>query len=172
MGGAVECKRSAFPNPPMRSLSKKTQYCLRALYSLTRAGGRPVLISDMAEKERIPKKFLEQILLHLKTHGLVDSKTGRGGGYMMVCDPEKVTVGQVIRLIEGPLAPLPCASETAYRKCDECTDDRFCETRIVMREVRDGIARVLDATTLAGLCRRADEARLRDAHSDSHMYYI
>ncbi|MEO8592426.1 MAG: Rrf2 family transcriptional regulator [Candidatus Solibacter sp.] len=156
----------------MRTLSKKTQYCLRALYSLTRAGGRPVLISDLATNEHIPKKFLEQILLNLKGRGLVDSKSGRGGGYMLVCDPEVVTLGQVIRMVEGPLAPLPCASETAYRKCDECTDDQYCETRLVMRDVRDGIARVLDGTTLAAACRRADRARQDAVQANALMYYI
>jgi DNA-binding IscR family transcriptional regulator len=75
-------------------------------------------------------------------------------------------------MIEGHLAPLPCASETAYRKCDECLDDRCCETRLVMRDVRNEIARILDQTTLADACRRADEARQKVEDSDALMYYI
>jgi Rrf2 family protein len=157
----------------MRTLSKKTQYSLRALYWLARHTGKPMLISDMAEQNRIPRKFLEQILLGLKSQGLVASKKGKGGGYMLARPPEAVTMGQIIRLIEGPLAPLPCASETAYRKCDECVDDRYCETRLIMRDVRNAMALILDQTTLADACRRADEARSDAANEpEALMYYI
>ena len=157
----------------MRTLSKKTQYSLRALYALTRAhGGKPLLIADMARQEAIPKKFLEQILLKLKAQGLVASKKGKGGGYAMARAPQSVTVGDVIRMIEGPLAPLPCASETAYRKCDECVDDRYCGTRLVMREVRDAVAGILDRTSLADVCRRVDDARTESEQLESLMYYI
>jgi Rrf2 family protein len=143
------------------------------LYSLSRAyGGGPLLIADMAAREAIPKKFLEQILLRLKAKGLVDSKKGKGGGYTLVRAPDKITLGEVIRLIEGPLAPLPCASETAYRKCDECVDDRFCGTRLVMREVRNAMAGILDRTTLADVCRRVDSARTDAVAPDALMYYI
>jgi Rrf2 family protein len=157
----------------MRQLSKKTQYSLRAMYALARAyKGRPKLISDLARDEAIPKKFLEQILLHLKSKGLIDSKKGPGGGYFLVVPPEELTVGQVIRLVEGPLAPLPCASETAFRKCDECSDIETCGTRIVMREVRDAIASILDRTTLSTVCQKVDEARDRRVEPDGLMYYI
>ena len=158
----------------MRTLSKKTQYSLRALYALTRARGKTLLIADMARSERIPKRFLEQILLKLKSFGFVESKTGKGGGYTLARSPEALTLGEVIRRMEGPLAPLPCASQTAYRKCDECIDDTFCETRLVMRKVRDEMSRILDGTTLADACRQADEVRERSAEqeSDCLMYYI
>ena len=157
----------------MRTLSKKTQYGLRALYALSRAhGGKPVLIADLARKEAIPKKFLEQILLKLKGEGLVTAKKGKGGGYALARPPASVTLGQIIRSIEGPLAPLPCASETAYRKCDECVDDRFCGTRLVMRDVRNEMARILDHTTLADVCRRVDAARSDANQSEAPMYYI
>jgi Rrf2 family protein len=116
----------------MRSLSKKTQYTLRALYALARLyGGGPVLIAKIAEEEAIPKKFLEQILLGLKREGLVESKKGKGGGYFLARQPERITMGEVIRRIEGPIAPIPCASETSFRKCKECVDERFCGTRLV-----------------------------------------
>ena len=144
----------------MRQLSKRTQYSLRALYALARFYGQgPVLISRLSEEEAIPKKFLEQILLSLKSSGLVESKKGKGGGYNLVRPPDKITVADVIRLMEGPLAPLPCASETRFRKCDECVDIETCGTRIVMREVRDAISHILDSTTLAMVCEKVDQAR-------------
>ncbi len=118
-----------------------------------------MLISQLAEDEAIPKKFLEQILLSLKGLGLVDSKKGKGGGYMLVQPPDQITLASVIRMIEGPLAPLPCASETRFRKCDECVDIETCGTRLVMREVRDSVAQILERTTLASVCRRVDQAR-------------
>jgi Rrf2 family protein len=142
----------------MRQLSKRTQYSLRALYALARNHGQgPTLITQLAEAEHIPKKFLEQILLSLKTTGIVSSKKGKGGGYFLVRPPDEITVGAVIRTIEGPLAPLPCASETRFRKCDECIDVETCGTRMVMREVRDAIAKILDHTTLTMVCRRVDQ---------------
>ena|SRR5579863_5139305 len=144
----------------MRVISKKTKYGLRALYALARNYGKgPMLVSAIAEGEAIPKKFLELILLSLKSNGIVDSKPGRGGGYQLAKSPELVTLGAVIRVIEGPLAPLPCASETAYRPCAECGDVRVCGTRLVMREVRDAVARILDRTTLADICQRVDGLR-------------
>lgn len=144
----------------MRQLSKRTQYSLRALYALTRKFGEgPVLITTLAETETIPKKFLEQILVSLKSAGFVSSKKGKGGGYILAQPPEKITIGAVIRAIEGPLAPLPCASETRFRKCDECVDIKTCGTRIVMRQVRDAMAAILDETTLAMVCEKVEEAR-------------
>jgi Rrf2 family protein len=143
----------------MRQLSKRTQYCLRALYALARDYGRgPTLISQLATEEDIPKKFLEQILLALKAAGIVESKKGKGGGYALAQPPDRITVGAVIRMVEGPLAPLPCASETRFRKCDECTDVETCGTRIIMREVRDAISSILDTTTLAMVCEKVDAA--------------
>jgi len=144
----------------VRQLSKRTQYSLRALYALTRKFGEgPVLITNLAQEETIPKKFLEQILVSLKSAGFVSSKKGKGGGYVLAQPPEKITIGSVIRAIEGPLAPLPCASETRFRKCDECVDIQTCGTRIVMRQVRDAMAAILDETTLAMVCKKVEEAR-------------
>lgn len=163
----------------MRQLSKKTQYGLRALYALTRRYGKgPTLIQDLSQSESIPKKFLEQILLELKGFGLVHSKKGKGGGYSLSQSPKLVMLGDVVRMMEGPLAPLPCASERRFRKCDECVDAETCETRIVMREVRDAIAEILDSTSLEAACRKGDAARSKadEAHKGSQpaalMYYI
>ncbi len=156
----------------MRQLSKRTQYSLRALYALARNHGRgPMLIAQLAEEESIPKKFLEQILLALKNSGFVDSKKGKGGGYTLAHNPANITIGNVIRMMEGPLAPLPCASETRFRKCDECVDIDTCGTRLVMRDVRDAIAEILDSTTLASVCDRVDDARLKNNH-EALMYDI
>lgn len=157
----------------MRQLSKRTQYCLRALYALARDYGHgPTLIAQLAEQEAIPKKFLEQILLSLKSTGLVQSKKGKGGGYTLMRPPDEITIGSVIRMVEGPLAPLPCASETRFRKCDECVDIETCGTRIVMREVRDAISHILDSTTLAGVCARVDAARLKQQEIETFTYEI
>jgi Rrf2 family protein len=157
----------------MRQLSKRTQYSLRALYSLTRHYGKgPTLISQLAEDEAIPKKFLEQILLSLKNLGLVSSKKGKGGGYQLAQPPEQITLANVIRMMEGPLAPLPCASETRFRKCEECVDIETCGTRMVMREVRDAVADILDNTTLAMVCRKVDAAREQQRAPEALMYEI
>ena len=157
----------------MRQLSKRTQYGLRALYALARTYGQgPVLISHLAEEEAIPRKFLEQILLALKSSGLVESKKGKGGGYSLVRPPAEITVASVIRMMEGPLAPLPCASETRFRKCEECIDIESCGTRIVMREVRDAMARILDSTTLAMVCEKVDQARRAQKQPPAWWYEI
>jgi len=110
-----------------------------------------MLISELAERQRMPKKFLEAILLELKRAGLLHSKKGKGGGYVLGRKPTEITVGQVIRVLEGPLALTPCVSQTAYRRCEECPDEDACGVRLAMKEVRDATARILDNTTLASL---------------------
>jgi len=156
----------------MRTISKRTQYGLKALVALGRRHGQgPVLISTIASEETIPLKFLEGILLDLKGHGLLDSKRGKNGGYLLLKPPASITIGFVIRAMEGPLAPLPCASETAFRPCEECADVETCGTRIVMRKVRDAIAGVLDQTTLADVIRMVDESKRARAEQPL-MYYI
>src|SRR5689334_9990006 len=118
----------------MRTISKKTQYGLKAMVALGRRHKEgPVLIGTLAREESIPIKFLEAILLDLKTSGLLLSKLGRKGGYQLSRPPAKITIGSIIRVIEGPLAPLPCASETAYQPCEDCPDVDNCGTRIIMR---------------------------------------
>jgi Rrf2 family protein len=131
-----------------------------------------VRIATLSKKEHIPKKFLEVILWDLKQSGMVESKMGKGGGYQLALSPNKVTIGSIIRCIDGPLAPLPCASETAYRKCDECVDEKKCGTRIVMRQVRDAISAILDHTTLADVCASVSTVEDRERHAEALMYYI
>jgi Rrf2 family protein len=134
----------------MTTLSRKARYALRALYALANEETRaPVLIADLAERERIPRKFLELILLELRNAGILISKKGKGGGYALARAPADVTLGQIIRVVDGPLAPIPCVSERAYVRCEECVSEESCGTRMVMKEVRDAIAKILDGTTLA-----------------------
>jgi len=133
-------------------LTRKSKYGLKAMLLLAQEVDRgPVLISELAERQRLPRKFLEAILLELKRAGLLHSKKGKGGGYVLGRKPTEITVGQVIRVLEGPLALTPCVSVTAYRKCDECLDENTCAVRLAMKEVRDATADILDNTTLTGL---------------------
>jgi Rrf2 family protein len=156
----------------MRTISKRTQYGLKAMLSLgNRYGERPVPIATLSREESIPIKFLELILLDLKASGLLESKKGPGGGYQLSRPPSTITIGSLIRIIEGPLAPLPCASETAYRACEACTDVESCGTRIIMRQVRDAMANVLDRTTLAELIRQVESAKSKGKR-EALMYDI
>ena len=138
-------------------LSKKSKYGLKAMLELAAedAGQRPIHASELADRQRLPKKFLEAILLELTRHGLLQSKLGRSGGYVLARKPGDITVGEIIRILEGPLALIPCVSKTAYRRCDECLDEETCGVRLAMKEVRDATAHILDNTTLAGLNARA-----------------
>ncbi|GFO53981.1 Rrf2 family transcriptional regulator [Geomonas sp. Red276] len=140
-------------------ISKKTKYGLKALIYLARQYDRgPILIADLARDENIPKKFLEAILLALKNSGILQSKKGKGGGYYLGKHPKEVTFGQAIRVMEGPLAPVPCVSETSYAKCRECGNESTCGIRLVMKDVRDAMAKILDNTTLADALERIDRA--------------
>lgn len=145
-------------------LSKRAKYGLRAVLALAREHGQgPMLISALSEDERIPQKFLELILLDLKRQGILRSKKGRGGGYSLARSPGDVSLGQVIRILDGPLAPLPCVSQTAYVRCEECDDETTCGIRTVMKEVRDSTARILDGTTVADVLTRVERL-----HGDKH----
>ena len=136
-------------------LSRKAKYGLKALLFLAqRVEEGPVLIEELATKERIPHRFLEQILLDLKRKGVLSSKKGRRGGYQLGRSPEEIFIGDVVRVLDGPLAPVPCVSVTAYRRCDECLDERGCGIRAVMQDVRDGIAEILDNTSISDMLRR------------------
>jgi Rrf2 family protein len=130
-------------------LSQKCKYALQALLSLAREPTQELLlVSDIAERENLPKKFLEAILLELNRNGLVRSRRGRGGGYALAKPADLITFGQVVRIIDGPLAPLSCVSVNYYRRCDDCKDEQTCDIRKVMRRVRDAIATELDGTSL------------------------
>ncbi len=131
-------------------LSQKCKYALQALLVLAREpSDELLLVSDIAERENLPKKFLEAILLELNRNGLVRSRRGRGGGYALAKPADLITFGQVVRIMDGPLAPLSCVSVNYYRRCDDCKDEKTCDIRRVMRRVRDAIASELDGTSLA-----------------------
>lgn len=157
----------------MRTISKRTQYGLKAMLALGRKYREgPIMIGTLAREESIPVKFLEAILLDMKGRGILESKMGRKGGYRLSRPPSAITIGSIIRIIEGPLAPLPCASETAFKPCEECQDVENCGTRIIMRRVRDAISDVLDRTTLADLLRQADAGKVEPNLNLPVMYDI
>ena len=132
-------------------VSKRGEYALRALidFGLAQALGRPLLqVSELAAKEDLPVKFLEQILMQLKAAGYLESRRGKHGGYLLARPPENISIGQVIRLIDGPLAPIACVSHTAYERCS-CPDEEHCGLRMLMLDVRNAITNILDRYTLA-----------------------
>ncbi|SFU32174.1 transcriptional regulator, BadM/Rrf2 family [Pustulibacterium marinum] len=133
-------------------LSKKTKYGLKALANLAKKGkGTPVLISKIAEEENISKKFLEAILLQLKNNGFLGSKMGKGGGYYLLKEPREVKLASMYRILEGPIALLPCVSLNYYEKCEDCKSEETCQLNRVMIEVRDKTLSVLENKTLEDL---------------------
>jgi len=141
-------------------LSQKTRYALKALLELARAAPEVTLSSaTISARRNIPVKFLEAILVELKRDGLVRVKRGRAGGYQLAKSPNVVSFGQVVRLMEGPLALLPCVSVTQYRRCADCSDDRICELKKLFREVRDSTADILDGWTLTDALGKTEQAR-------------
>ena len=138
-------------------LSKRGEYGLRAMIFLARATSedKRVTIGDIAESENIPAKFLEQILLALKNSGLLQSKMGAGGGYYLANPPEEITLGQIKRVLDGPIAPIRCVSQMAYEPCG-CPDEEHCGLRLAMKDVRDAISIILDNTSLADVLDRVN----------------
>ena len=131
-------------------LSKKAKYGLKAMTILAKEyGNGPLLIGEIAKRERIPPKFLELILLELKKKGFLQSKKGKGGGYYLNKLPDTISVGALIRALDGPLALLPCVSQMAYERCAECPDEEACGIRLVFKEVRDSTNTILERITLA-----------------------
>lgn len=132
-------------------LSKKTQYAFKALtFIAERKKDGPVLIAEIAKKKKIPLKFLENILLELRKAGLLESKKGKGGGYFFKADPKDIRLAQVMRLIEGPIALLPCVSLNFYERCKDC-DEKKCGLNRVMIQVRDNMLEVLENKTVYDL---------------------
>lgn len=130
-------------------ISKKAKYAFKALKVLTEEYGRgPILIAHISARENIPQKFLEAILLDLRNHGLLQSQKGKGGGYMLRLDPQQVNLAQVLRVIDGPIAPTPCVSKNFYVRCDDCPDEETCVIRPLMVQVRDANLAVYEQVTL------------------------
>ncbi len=135
-------------------LSKKTLYAFKALMHLSNEYERgPILIADIARKRKIPLKFLENILLELKKAGILDSKKGKGGGYFLAKDPHKILLADVLRLVDGPIALLPCVSLHFYEKCINC-DEKKCGLNRVMILVRDANLAILETKTVADIADR------------------
>ena len=131
-------------------LSQKARYALHALIVLAEhTGDAPMQIADVAEEARVPRKFLEAILLDLKKRGIVKSTRGRSGGYLLGKPARDITFADVIREMDGPLALAPCVSVTAYSKCDDCVDEATCAIRKVLLAARDATADVLESRTIA-----------------------
>ena len=135
-------------------ISKKTKYAMKALGHLASLYGEgPVLIAEISEKKKIPIKFLETILLQLKQNNILDSKKGKGGGYFLAFNPKKISLASIYRIIEGPIAPLPCVSLNFYEKCKDC-NEKYCGLNKVMLLTRDANLKVLEKKTVFDLIDR------------------
>jgi Rrf2 family protein len=136
-------------------LSKKTQYAIKALVILGKNYGKePMQILRIAQEDKIPKKFLEQILLELRNAGLLVSKKGAGGGYSLNKDPNEIFLTQVLRITGGPIALLPCVSLNFYQRCEECIDEKTCGIRDVFTDVRNASLKILSETSIADVIAR------------------
>jgi Rrf2 family protein len=136
-------------------LSKKTQYAIKALVILGKNYGKePMQILRIAQEDKIPKKFLEQILLELRNAGLLVSKKGAGGGYSLNKDPSEIFLTQVLRITGGPIALLPCVSLNFYQRCEECIDEKTCGIRDIFTDVRNASLKILSETSIANIINR------------------
>jgi Rrf2 family protein len=148
-------------------LTAKGKYGLKAVVHLAALPpGESTQAIDIATSNNIPKKFLDAILGDLRNAGVVHSKKGPGGGYMLARAPSEIKVGQVIRTLDGPLAPIACASRTSYQPCQDCNDIKTCVVRLTMAKVRDAMSEILDRLTLA------DMLMMTDSRKVSLMYHI
>jgi Rrf2 family protein len=148
-------------------LTAKGKYGLKALVHLAGLSpGETTQAVDIADRNNIPKKFLDAILGDLRNAGIVYSKKGPGGGYMLARAARDIKVGYVIRTLDGPLAPIACASRTAYQRCKDCRDVKTCAIRLTMTKVRDAVAEILDRLTVA------DMLAMSDGSNVALMYHI
>ena len=145
-------------------LTNKGKYGLKAMVHLARVPLTEVAqVGEVAQANGIPKKFLDQIFSELRKAGLVHSKKGKAGGYALAKFPESISVGQIIRVLDGPLAPIQCSSVTAYRPCGDCGDEESCPVRLIMVEARNALSAVLDSRSLAELCAMSGAHELEDS---------
>ena len=141
-------------------ISKKTKYALKALgYLAEHSTGDPILISELAKEENIPRKFLEAILVALRKGGVLKSKIGKGGGYMLALPPASIKIGKVVRILEGGFAMVECLNDNFKVVCEECGDPACCGIRLVMSDVKVAIDSVLESTTLSDMVERSEVAR-------------
>jgi len=133
-------------------ISKKTKYGLKAIVHLASYDPQErVQISSISEEEKIPRKFLESIMLELKKAGYLGAKKGKGGGYYLLKEPSKITISEIYRVLEGPIAPVPCVSLNFYEKCDDCKDEANCEVHLLMVKVRDSALDIYNNTYVSDL---------------------
>jgi Rrf2 family protein len=148
-------------------LTAKGKYGLKALVHLASLSpGQSMQCQEIAQANNVPKKFLDAILADLRTAGIVYSKKGPGGGYTLARAPSDIKVGQVIRALDGPLAPIACASRTAYQPCRDCKDVKSCPVRLAMTRARDAMAEILDKMSVA------DMLVMGSAQTIGIMYHI
>ncbi|GAM10301.1 putative HTH-type transcriptional regulator rrf2-like [Geobacter sp. OR-1] len=140
----------------------RSKYAIKALSFMARSTDKDCfLIAELAQAENIPKKFLEAILLTLKSQGILASRKGPGGGYWLAKTPSAITLGSIIRAFEGDLAPVQCLGENAQSACPECHDLPTCATRLVMSDVQKAVSAVVDKVTLADMIERSEFERQR-----------
>jgi Rrf2 family protein len=152
-------------------LSSKAKYAIKAtMFLARRTQAGQIQASEIAEGEQIPRKFLELILAELRNAGILQSKKGKGGGYILGRPANDLTLGEIIRVIDGPLAPIPCVSKLSYRRCEDCEDEVTCGVRLVMQQVRDATASILDGMTVADLLDTVDDAKA--ARRAAVMFHI
>lgn len=133
-------------------ISKKTKYGLKALVYLAKAEEEEkVQIASIAEEENISRKFLESIMLELRKAGYLGSKKGKGGGYYLIKNPDQISITEIYRILEGPIAPVPCVSLNFYEKCDDCMDEKTCEIHNLMIRVRDSTLNIYNNTFISDL---------------------
>jgi Rrf2 family protein len=147
-------------------LSQRGRYALKALLLLARRDPEQLGVAAIAEAEQIPRKFLEAIMTDLKKAQVVESTRGWSGGYRLARPADLITFGEVIRLTDGPLALLPCASRNFYKRCEDCVDETACALRQVMAQVRNDVSQILDRTTLADALNGVGPVRLLDERMD------
>jgi Rrf2 family protein len=146
-------------------LTAKGKYGLKAMIHLAGLdAGEIAQVADIAQSCSIPKKFLDQILSELRNAGLAFSKKGKAGGYALARPARDIKVGQIIRTLDGPLAPISCASVTAYRPCDDCGNEKLCAVRLMMMEAREALSGVLDKRTLAQMSTLANPKKTKIKH--------
>lgn len=142
-------------------ISQRARYAFKALVALAKAGeGKGLQIRELSERENIPRKFLEQILLSMKAAGLIASRRGRDGGYELLKSPAQITVGQLLRVIDGPIAPLPCLSRTAYQRCKDCRSEAACEIRYAFSEAYAVYLAALEDMTVAEALKAGEHSRV------------
>jgi Rrf2 family protein len=162
--------RAAAMPQERRMLSSKAKYALRALLVLAdnARGGAWVQTGEVAEREQVPRKFLEAIFVQLRDHGVIESRRGAQGGHRLLREPSAVSIADIIRIVDGPLAPTPCASRTRFRPCPDCVDISECRLQPLMQRARDAVAEVLENCSLAQLPLRRKAGKTRRLPKPEH----